>query len=251
MSLLLPPWASAYRLKSQTPTKSLLITCIIPTRNRPDFILESAASVLAQSHSELELIIVNDGSGPVPLIDDARVRILNSGQAGAVPARNLGAQAARGEAIAWLDDDDRWSDPDFLRDSVALFHADSDFIFGDGHLVFPDGARKPFAKDADAESLMRDNTILISSVVYRRSLHHTLGAFDEALPYYWDWDWYIRVARAGHPITRLARPVVDIRIHANNMSGEANAAARKANLDLMCRKHNLPEIPLKSHVDFV
>jgi glycosyltransferase involved in cell wall biosynthesis len=229
----------------------MLVSCIIPTRNRPEFIVEAARSVLAQSHSELELIIVNDGETPVPVFDDIRVRIIDAGQRGAVPARNLGLAFARGEAIAWLDDDDVWTDDHLLNHCVDSLQAGSDFVFGDGALVFPDGSRKAFAQDADAATLARDNTILISSVCYRRSLHDELGMFDEALPYYWDWDWYLRVARANQLITRLMTPVVDIRIHAQNMSGQSNAEARATNLKLFCDKHGLTEIPLKSHVDFV
>jgi glycosyltransferase involved in cell wall biosynthesis len=228
----------------------MLISVIIPTRNRPDYIIEAATSVLTQSHTNLELIIVNDGTSPVPAIADPRVRTLNSAEAGAVSARNKGAASACGDAVAWLDDDDQWTDHFFLRDCVKHFGSGADFVFGDGILAFPDGKRKPFAQDADVKSLEHNNTILISSVIYRNSLHATLGSFDEALPYYWDWDWYLRVARAGHRITRIARPVVDIRIHAGNMSGQTNADARKANLDIFARKHSLPKIPLKSHIDF-
>jgi glycosyltransferase involved in cell wall biosynthesis len=229
----------------------LLISCIIPTRNRPEFIAQAAASVLAQSYANIELIIVNDGTTPVESISDKRVRILNSGEAGAVPARNAGVAATSGGAIAWLDDDDVWTDPAFLADCVSLLGNGADFIFGDGALVFPDGTRKPFAKDADAATLAVDNTILISSVCYRRSLHSVYGSFDEALPYYWDWDWYLRAARGGSHFARLAKPVVDIRIHANNMSGTGNSQARNDILKLFSRKHHLGEIPLKSHIDFV
>lgn len=229
----------------------MLISCIIPTRNRPEFVVEAARSVLSQSHTELELIIVNDGTTPVQPFDDVRVQIIDSGQLGAVPARNLGVRTARGDAIAWLDDDDVWTDRHFLTTCAKHLYGGSDFIFGDGALVFPDSSRKPFAQDADANTLTRDNTILISAVCYHRSLHTELGRFDEALPYYWDWDWYIRVVRAHKVLTRLAEPVVDIRIHAQNMSGQTNEDARMKNLLLFCDKHGLPEITLKSHVDFV
>jgi glycosyltransferase involved in cell wall biosynthesis len=228
-----------------------LISCIIPTRNRPEFVVEAARSVLAQSYSNLELIIVNDGETPVPPFDDVRVRTINAYQCGAVPARNLGFALTNGDAIAWLDDDDVWTDKHFLNYCVGSLEASSDFIFADGALVFPDGNRKAFAQNADAATLERDNTILISAVCYRRSLHEELGLFDDTLPYYWDWDWYLRVARANHLITRLKTPVVDIRIHAQNMSGTSNTQARATNLKLFCDKHGLAKIPLKSHVDFV
>jgi glycosyltransferase involved in cell wall biosynthesis len=229
----------------------VLISCIIPTRNRPEFVVEAARSVLTQSHAELELIIVNDGATPVPVFDDVRVRIIDAGQRGAVPARNLGLASAKGEAIAWLDDDDIWTEPNFIAACLNCLRGECDFVFADGALVFPDGRRKSFAQDADVDTLQRDNTILISALCYRTSLHTELGSFDEALPYYWDWDWYLRVARAGNTLIRLKTPVVDIRIHAQNMSGQANTEARAANLGRFYNKHGLPEIPLKSHIDFV
>ena len=229
----------------------MLISCIIPTRNRPEYIVEAAHSVLAQSHSGLELIIVNDGSTPVPAFYDVRVRIINAGERGAVPARNLGVASAKGEAIAWLDDDDVWTDNNFLNYCINSFEGGSDFVFADGALVFPNSARKAFAQNADAATLTRDNTILISAVCYRRSLHASLGVFDEALPYYWDWDWYLRVARSAARLSHMKRTVVDIRIHTQNMSGDDNVTARRANLDALERKHQLGAIALKNHADFV
>ena len=107
----------------------------------------------------------------------------------------------------------------------------------------------PFAFDADLETLSRDNTILISGVIYRRALHAALGQFDETLPFYWDWDWYLRIARAGHALTHVRKPVVAIRVHAQNMSGESLEAQRRANLDRFSTKHALPPIPLKNHLD--
>jgi glycosyltransferase involved in cell wall biosynthesis len=229
----------------------MLISVIIPTRNRPDFLPLAVASVLTQSYKNLELIIVNDGATAVPLFPDVRVRIIDSGQCGAVPARNLGVTSAQGEAIAWLDDDDVWTDTHFLKHCADNLLRGGDFIFADGMLVFPDGRRKPFSKNASSTSLEKDNTILISAVCYRKALHDQLGAFDGALPYYWDWDWYLRVARRNFRMTRFATPVVDIRIHAQNMSGLSNEGARRANLLQLCNKHGLPEIELKSHIDFV
>ena len=59
----------------------------------------------------------------------------------------------------------------------------------------------------------------------------------------------IRVARAGHELQRIMRPVVAIRVHARNMSGDSTEALRRANLDRFSTKHALPPIPLKNHLD--
>jgi glycosyltransferase involved in cell wall biosynthesis len=225
-------------------------TVIIPTQNRPDYLRESVRSVLQQAGVVFEVIVVNDGTGEIDSFEDNRVRILNNARRGAVLARNIGVEYARGHGIAFLDDDDVWSRSDHLA-SAADALTTADFFFADGDVVFPDGTKKPFALEATATTLERDNTILISAVCYKKSLHQTLGSFDAALPYYWDWDWYLRVARSGAAIFHRHESVVDIRVHAQNMSGDKNKSFRRANLDLFTQKHGLDEIPLKSHVDFV
>lgn len=224
------------------------VSVIIPTRNRPEFLRAAVASVLQQTRVDFELLIVNDGSLALPQFTDPRVRILENYEAGAVPARNIGVAAAQGDYIAFLDDDDAWLARDHL--SYALT-ANCDFFFADGMMKFPNGKSKIFAQDADAKSLEKNNTILISAVVYKKSLHAVLGRFDEQLPYYWDWDWYLRVARSGATFQRRAEPVVSILVHAQNMSGASNATERQSNLNLLCAKHGLSNVTLKGHTDFV
>lgn len=229
----------------------MLFSVIIPTRNRPQFLGDAVASVLAQMDVQLELIIVNDGDVQVAGFGDERITVISSAGAGAVPARNLGVASARGEVIAFLDDDDQWCDPHFLSSAQSAFATHADFVFADGEMIFADGRQpKPFIHNADAQSLARDNTILISAVCYRRDMHQSLGHFDEDLPYYWDWDWYLRVARAGKNLSHLNRNVVQIRIHVSNMSGNANAWQRQLNLERFAKKHALGELTLKSHLDF-
>lgn len=224
------------------------VSVIIPTRNRVEFLKQAVSSALAQQEISLELLIVNDGGSAIPAFDDERIRILENGERGAVPARNLGVENAHAPAIAFLDDDDWWTEPLHLQQAVDELSKGADFVFADGTLRY--GSRAPdlpFAFDADADSLMRDNTILISAVCYHRRLHDALGAFDETLPFYWDWDWYLRVARSGAVMRRIPRPSVMIRVHDGNMSGKDTTTARRANLDAFEAKHGLAPIPLKNH----
>ena len=178
------------------------------------------------------------------------ITVLDNRERGPVPARNMGVAQATGDVICFLDDDDWFTDGAISSKAARAFDRGADFCYADGVMAFEDGRPSlPFAFHADAETLTRDNTILISGVVYRRSLHAELGAFDEALPFYWDWDWYLRIARAGHELIHIQRPVVAIRVHARNMSGESLEAQRRANLDAFSAKHGLPPIPLKNHLD--
>lgn len=228
------------------------ISVVIPTRGRPHFLKQAVESVLAQNLTPEEIIIVDDGEGAAEAVGGRHpaITVLDNQQRGPVPARILGVNTARGDAICFLDDDDWYTDPGYLAAATRALSSGASFCFCDGAMVFEDGRPPlPFAFDADQETLERDNTILISGVAYRRSLHQELGDFDAALPFYWDWDWYLRIARAGHRLTRIAQPSVAIRVHARNMSGESLEAQRRSNLDMFSAKHRLPPIPLKNHLD--
>lgn len=228
------------------------ISVIVPTRNRHDFLRQAVESVLAQGHAPDEIIVVDDGVGAAEAVAHLHpvITVLDNHERGPVAARNLGVSHATGDCICFLDDDDWFTDNGYFAKAADAFDRGADFCFADGIMRFEDGRPDlPFAFDAELETLTRDNTILISGVIYRRALHLALGAFDETLPFYWDWDWYLRIARAGHPLTHIRRPVVAIRVHARNMSGQSLEEQRRTNLDRFSTKHALPPIPLKNHLD--
>ena len=228
------------------------ISVVIPTRGRPQFLRQALDSVLAQSHPARQIIVVDDGTGAAEAVGHLHpsITVLDNRERGPVPARNMGVSHATGDCICFLDDDDWFTDDSYFTAASAAFDRGADFCYADGVMRFEDGRPElPFAFDADHETLTRDNTILISGVIYRRALHAALGPFDETLPFYWDWDWYLRVARAGHRLTHVRRPVVAIRVHAQNMSGESLETQRRTNLDRFSTKHALPPIPLKNHLD--
>jgi glycosyltransferase involved in cell wall biosynthesis len=224
------------------------VSVIIPTRNRPQYLGQAVESALAQAGLMTEVLVVNDGDALVSSFADKRVMVLDNGRQGPVPARNLGVAKAHAPLVAFLDDDDWWTDTRHLAGAKACIARGADFVFADGVLRYMSGEPDlPFAFSADERSLTRDNTILISTVCYRRALHDALGHFDEALPYYWDWDWYLRVARSGAHLQRIPNAAAIIRVHAGNMSGIDATIARRKNLDALTLKHRLPPIELKNH----
>ncbi|GGL19348.1 glycosyltransferase family 2 protein [Mangrovihabitans endophyticus] len=90
------------------------VSVVIPTRFRPELVTRAVRGVLAQTVTDLEVIVVIDGPAEdthaaLKLIDDKRLRIVGLPERGGAPnARNLGAQAARAPWVAFLDDDDEW-----------------------------------------------------------------------------------------------------------------------------------------------
>lgn len=99
---------------------------IIPLYNKSATIERSLASIAAQTYSDYEVIVVDDGSsddgpGKVRAWNDRRVRLLTQANAGPGPARNLGIREAQGELLAFLDADDEWL-PEYLAESVRVLN---------------------------------------------------------------------------------------------------------------------------------
>ena len=91
-----------------------LVSAVIPTHNRPELVVRAAKTALNQTHPNMEVVVVVDGpddstSKALSAIPDSRLRVvtLPSSQGGS-GARNAGVRAAKGEWIAFLDDDDEW-----------------------------------------------------------------------------------------------------------------------------------------------
>lgn len=94
--------------------ENLLVSAVIPTRNRADLVCRAVRSALCQTYSELEVLVVIDGPDPVTVValesmQETRLRIIAlEKNVGSGEARNIGVQQAKGEWVAFLDDDDEW-----------------------------------------------------------------------------------------------------------------------------------------------
>ena len=131
-----------------TTTRQPLVSVIVPTYNYGRYIAEALASILAQTVSDLEVIVVDDGSTDdtqevLRRVTDPRVRVVQQEHAGTAAARNRGQAKARGQFIAWLDADDLWR-PTFLERQLAVLEAEpevgfcfANFIRTEGGVVIP------------------------------------------------------------------------------------------------------------------
>lgn len=103
---------------------NLFISVVIPLYNAEGFISRSIESVLSQSFTNIELIVINDGSidnslAEVKKFHDSRIRLISQENLGVSAARNRGISEAKFEFVAFLDADDEWL-PDFLKNIVSL-----------------------------------------------------------------------------------------------------------------------------------
>jgi glycosyltransferase involved in cell wall biosynthesis len=196
---------------------------IIPTRDRRSALSLALRSALGQQGTELEVIVVDDGSTDgtdyfVRGIRDPRMRLLRNGSAqGVSAARNRGIAEARGRWIAFLDDDDVWG-PDKLQLQIDTLEASGrGWAYGGEVIVNPelrvlDGSPPP-SPDEVVMALEHYDAVPggASSVIASADLLARVGPFDHALSTSEDWDMWIRLSRDGPPAC-LGRPVVAVRL---------------------------------------
>jgi glycosyltransferase involved in cell wall biosynthesis len=186
------------------------VSVVIPMFNRIGSIGRAIASVQAQTMTDLEIVVVDDGSSDgsperVEGMDDARIRLIRrSRNGGASAARNSGIAAARGALVAFLDSDDEWL-PRKLEVQVAKLAAapDDAGVSCTGvemHLLDHAIVRlQPLEETGDwARRLAMDCDLSPGTTqLTRRHVFDAVGPLDETLPRFEDWDWLIRYTRAG------------------------------------------------------
>lgn len=194
---------------------------IMPAYNAARYLGCAVDSVLRQRLSDLELLIVDDGSSDGTLdlahryrASDPRVRVLQQQNAGPGPARNLAFGAASAPLFAFLDSDDEWH-PDFLAEQVAVLRRrpDIDVVIGNawnrgGHR---DGLPSRPIRGADQTitlcEMLADETALFIMAVFRRQAVERVGGFDPSLLTNEEYDMWIRAALEGVRFTRNPRPL--------------------------------------------
>jgi glycosyltransferase involved in cell wall biosynthesis len=235
------------------------VSIVLPTRNRPGTLAHALERAARQTHLEVELILVRDGGAA---IDEAARRVLDNldfpatlieheGEPeGAARTRNRGVAAARGDAIAFLDDDDLWERDHVARLSAALdAEPDLDLAYADARILDEaTGLTRTLAQRFDLAVLGRDGFIPPSALLARRAAFERFGPFDPEFACSEDWDWLLRVARGGGRLARVPGASVTIRVHPDGLSALApeRMAERRRCLDLLARRHKLKPIEPKT-----
>ncbi len=198
-----------------------MVSVIVPVYNGELYIAEALGSVLAQAYSPLEIIAVDDGSsdGSAAIIQSLPgVRYIRQDNSGTAAARNVGIVSSRGQWIAFLDQDDRWT-PDKIAVQISFMHRHPELSYtvASERLLVEAGIERP--SWLKPELVDRDHIAwLPGTLVARREVFDVVGLFDTAYSSSSDSDWFFRANDLGIPMAALPDVLLEKRIHTANQS---------------------------------
>ena len=210
------------------------VTVVIPAYNAARFIREALDSVLAQTVTDYEVIVVDDGSRdrealerilvehPLPIV------YLSQENRGVSAARNAAIRIARGEFYAQLDADDQWT-PDYLEVQLGILraHPQAALMYPNATIIregSPGGFE--FMKICPSEgevtfaSLLREQCVVMTCVTARLDAIRRAGLFDERLRGCEDFDLWLRLVMRGERILYHRQLLARYRRHEESLSSD-------------------------------
>jgi len=221
-------------MSGETIKNTILVSIVVPTYNRAYCLKRTIQSVLDQTLSNWELILVDNHSTDdtddlVTSYADPRIKYLKIHNEGVIAAsRNKGIKAASGKYLAFLDSDDWWV-PKKLEKSVQALEAGADFVYHDLYIMHPSWVKprswkrtrlrhvfEPVFRDL----LLNGTAICTSSVVVRYEFMETIGGFseDRNLIATEDYDAWLRVSKLTDAFVMLPDCLGYYMVGADNMS---------------------------------
>ena len=239
-----------------------LISIIIPAFNAERFLEKTLQSVSTQSYSNIEILVVDDGSSDctaeiVQVFSqlDSRVRFFQQPNCGVASARNLGIQKAQGEFIAPIDADDLWH-PDAIAKLVAQFkneQSEVGVVYAwsldiDEQNKFTGGFHAASIEGNVYKTLICHNFLgNASATLIRKASIDAIGGYDIQLKAQKaqgceDWDLYLRLAE-HYEFRVVPEFLIGYRKLSSSMSGDFTQMARSHQLMLQSVQNRHPEIP--------
>lgn len=207
-----------------------LVTIIVPVfKPHPVYFPLAIDSVLRQSFTDFELIVVEDpssSSGQAMLagVTDPRLRYILNGERTSLPRQhNRGLAEARGRFICRFDADDI-CEPNRIESQIAYLetHPDVDVVGSSLTVIDEDarviGSRKYPTRHQDIVSAMRRfNPIANSTVMFRREVYERFGGWRDSVLPAQDYEWYSRLGAGGARFANLDAPLVRYRLHGGSI----------------------------------
>lgn len=250
-------------VRSTASASSPLVSVVVPTYGRPEFLRDALESVDEQTYAPIELVVVDDHSPEAlePTVssfaDDADVSIQfvrHDENQGANAARNTGIRESTGELLAFLDDDDVW-EPTKLATQIDALQQNPGvgFVYCGMKYVGPDervnATRCPTTSGDVREALFRGAPLNpFSCVLVRRSVVEAAGFPDERLPSWQDREWYLRLAEHCK-FAAIPRPLTIRRMEDHDQLGDNYEEKRDVSYPHILEKHRPSAAALGSSVE--
>jgi glycosyltransferase involved in cell wall biosynthesis len=197
-----------------------LVSVVMAVHDGERFLAEAIDSVLGQTYPHREIVVVDDGSadGSAAIARSRPVRLQRQPNRGVAAARNAGLAAARGDFIAFLDQDDTWL-PHKLEAQVAflLEHPSADMVVSPVEVALEPGAPPLSWYEPDA-GMDVQLVPLLGALLARRSSVDRVGPFDTRYEIASDTDWVMRARDSGLAVETALEVCMRYRIHDGNAS---------------------------------
>ncbi|MBF0486000.1 MAG: glycosyltransferase family 2 protein [Candidatus Omnitrophica bacterium] len=202
------------------------VTIVVPTYNRVNLLAEALKSCLAQTHEDLEVIVVDDASTDTTesfvrgLSDPRVIYVKKPRQTGSVASINMGFARASGDYLTWSSDDDLYAPGAIKRlvkaleenRSIDFFYAHYAMIDLEGKILYP-------ARVEDPEGLDRDNYVG-HCFLYRRKVYEVVGDYHAEPVLAEEYEYWLRV-RAKFKMKRIPELLYYHRIHPQSITVKA------------------------------
>lgn len=220
-----------------------LVSVVIPTYNRGATITRALDSVLRQSTTKLEVVVVDDASvdatvAMVKTIADPRVKIISlPNRSGANAARNQGVRSSTAKWIAFQDSDDEWLPSKLETHLARAAESGADVIWSPVLTSANDPRTVPYPHDSGPilGALCSDNFISLQATLVSRTAFEAVGGLDEKLPRYQDWDLWFKLASSGFSFVK--DPAPSVRLCLSDDSLTANRSLYGFAMDSLLKAH--------------
>jgi glycosyltransferase involved in cell wall biosynthesis len=190
------------------PDDRPVVSVVLPTYNRPEELQRAVASVAEQTYPAIELVVVDDHSR-IPATEALKgveagrltLRIVRHDvNKGANAARNTGIEAASGDFVAFLDDDDEWHSDKLARQvaTFAVANPDLGVVYTGMRFIRPSGTMDVIPRlsgDITRALLVGKSLSQFSAVMVRAATIEAAGLPDERFPSWQDREWYLRLSQ--------------------------------------------------------
>ena len=226
-----------------------LVSIVTPSYNMAQYLPQTIESVLTQDYPRIEYIVVDGGStdGSLAILEGFRDRLCyrSAPDRGPSDAAYQGFRQARGEILAWLNADDTFL-PGAVRTAASYLqaHPDTDVVYGEGWWIDESGAviRRYPTSPFEAKLLERD-CFICQPAAFLRASSYRLCELDPEVSRSFDYDLWIRMAKAGLKFASIPEYLANSRMHRGAKTIYERDLVFHASMDLLKRHYGYVPLP--------